>query len=98
RLHFGVGKATAVGKYSERIAFERTRRENVPLRHCQTPNGLAHKFSRGEVDEPKSLKMLTAASAMQEDPPGRRCCGRRAVDRLSAGFYSTFVSHAPNAV
>src|SRR5258706_14636234 len=37
RLHLGVGESSAVGEYGQRITLERTRREHVPLRHCQTP-------------------------------------------------------------
>ena len=49
RLHLGVGQSAAVEEYGQRIAFERTRRENVPLHHRQTSWGrLMSCFPDGE--------------------------------------------------
>src|SRR5580692_10170854 len=41
-LHFGIGEAARVGKYCQRIAFERIGSKYVPLRHRQTALLLAH--------------------------------------------------------
>src|SRR5712671_431763 len=50
RLHLGVGESSAVGKYGQRITLERTRREHVPLRHCQTPGCWVQGSSPGRID------------------------------------------------
>src|SRR5258706_10817771 len=50
RLHLGVGESSAVGEYGQRITLERTRREHVPLRHCQTPRCWVQGSSPGRID------------------------------------------------
>src|ERR1700691_5318007 len=67
QLHLGIGYAAGVGEYGQRIALERTRRENIPLRHCQAPYWLAHESSPGT-----NRARLTLGAALRRHPVKQR--------------------------
>src|SRR5271155_1123343 len=66
RLHLSVSQSVAIEKDSQRISFQRARREHVPLRHRETSRWLGHGLPRRKADRP-------LATAAKERKKFQRC-------------------------